>query len=107
MKVNWSRPASAPYCKSILQKNINDFAPPPGPPGVLLCNPPYGERLDDAPENLDALYYDIGSMIRRCPGWKAFVFASKDAPSKEIKLKPKRRVPLFNGKIACELLEYS
>ena len=89
------------------QKNIGDFAPPPGPAGVILCNPPYGERLDDTPENLAALYYDIGSMIRRCPGWKVFVFTSKDAPSKEIKMKPKRRVPLFNGKIACELLEYS
>jgi putative N6-adenine-specific DNA methylase len=42
---------------------------PPPETGVLLSNPPYGERLDDA--DLDELYAAIGATCRRFPGWRA------------------------------------
>ena len=42
----------------------------PGPPGVLLCNPPYGERIGEEKE-LKPLYRMLGEVVRtRCPGWR-------------------------------------
>src|SRR5262249_54058787 len=31
-------------------KDVRDFRPPPGPPGTILCNPPYGERIGEEKE---------------------------------------------------------
>jgi len=42
---------------------------PPPQSGLLLTNPPYGERLHDA--DLDGLYAAIGETCRRFPGWRA------------------------------------
>lgn len=87
-------------------KDIKDFQPPPGPPGTILCNPPYGERLGEEKE-LESLYRLIGAMIGRCPGWKAFVFTGNARLARQIGLKPIEQVHLFNGKIPCRLLEYT
>ena len=45
--------------------------------GVILCNPPYGERLD--PPDLRLLYRDLGEWCRGFPGWRAaFIVANPD-----------------------------
>ena len=54
-------------------RDVRDFQPPEGPPGVILCNPPYGERIGEE-KDLIPLYRALGEVIERCPGWKAFVF---------------------------------
>jgi putative N6-adenine-specific DNA methylase len=74
---------------------------------VLICNPPYGERLGEEKE-LKGLYAALGTMLReRCPGWRAFVFTGNPALAAEIGLKPAEQVPLYNGKIPCRLLSFS
>jgi putative N6-adenine-specific DNA methylase len=85
--------------------DIEQFFAPPGPPGILVANPPYGERLG-ADDDLRPLYRGIGDAIKRSEGWRAFVFTSRTAPWRAIGLKPKRTVPLFNGKLDCVLLEF-
>ena len=88
------------------RKDVRDFAPPAGPPGVLICNPPYGERIGEE-QDLRDLYRTLGDVLRgRCAGWKAFVFTGNPTLARHIGLKPVRRVPLYNGKIPCELLEF-
>lgn len=87
-------------------KDVRDFQPPAGPPGTLLCNPPYGERIG---EELDLryLYQTLGDVFRqRCSGWKVFVFAGNASLARWIGLTPVEHVPLFNGKIPCRLLRY-
>jgi putative N6-adenine-specific DNA methylase len=87
-------------------KDVRDFRPPEGGPGVILCNPPYGERIGEEKE-LRELYRTLGEVLReRCGRWKAFVFTSQEAPARHIGLKPSRQVPLFNGKIPCRLLQF-
>jgi putative N6-adenine-specific DNA methylase len=83
-------------------------APPegPGPRGLLLLNPPYGERIG-GPEPLGALYKELGDVLKqRYKGWEAYVFTVPGEPVKAIGLRPKRRTILFNGALECRLLHY-
>ena len=87
-------------------KDVRDFRPPAGPPGVVVCNPPYGERLGEEKE-LRGLYQTLGEVLReRCAGWSAFVFTGNARLARLIGLPVAGEVPLFNGKIPCRLLKY-
>jgi putative N6-adenine-specific DNA methylase len=87
-------------------KDVRDFRPPSGEPGVILCNPPYGERIGEEKE-LRGLYRTLGEVLReRCPGWTAFVFTGNANLARQIGLTPVEEVPLFNGKIPCRLLKF-
>jgi putative N6-adenine-specific DNA methylase len=89
------------------RRDLKDFRPPDGPPGVVICNPPYGERIGEERE-LRPLYRLMGEVFAElCSGWACFVFTSNDAPWREIKLKPAGVTPFWNGKIACRLLRYN
>jgi len=88
------------------RKDLREFRPPEGPPGVLICNPPYGERIGEDQE-LQPLYRAMGEMFAaHCRGWSCFVFTSDDAPWREIYLKRKSVTPFWNGRISCRLLRY-
>jgi putative N6-adenine-specific DNA methylase len=87
-------------------KDVRDFQRPPGPPGVILCNPPYGERVGEE-QDLEGLYRTLGEVfVQRCRGWTAFVFTGNAHLARKINLAPTQQVPLFNGKIPCRLLRY-
>jgi putative N6-adenine-specific DNA methylase len=78
----------------------------PADNGVIICNPPYGERLGDARE-LGDLYKLLGDVFKQCfKGWTAFVLTGNKELAKRIGLKAARRIPVYNGSIACTLLKY-
>jgi len=87
-------------------RDVKEFQPPAGPPGVILCNPPYGERLGEE-KDLVPLYRELGEMIDRCVGWKVFIFTGNAFLARKIDHKPLRAIEMFNGKLHCRLLEYS
>ena len=73
--------------------------------GILVTNPPYGERL--RPINLNSLYKEIGSTLKNnFQGWHAWIIGYQDEQMKEIGLKPSVKIPLNNGKLECTLREY-
>ncbi len=78
----------------------------PGPNGLLLTNPPYGERLDEL-EDLKLWYPLVGTWLKkRMAGWKAcFITADRALPG-GIGFKPSKRTPLFNGALDCRLFEF-
>jgi putative N6-adenine-specific DNA methylase len=79
---------------------------PPAPNGVLLFNPPYGERLK-GDESLENLYREIGDTLKqRWTGWTAWLLTGNLAAAKCIGLKATRRIPLWNGPLECRLLKY-
>jgi putative N6-adenine-specific DNA methylase len=87
-------------------KDVGDFNPPLGPPGVILCNPPYGERIGEEKE-LRVVYQILGDVFRtRCASWIAFVFTGNASLARQIGLRPAAKIPLFNGKIPCQLMRF-
>jgi len=84
---------------------LADLEAPEGPPGLLVANPPYGERLGEAGE-LGPLYAQLGDALkRRFPGWSAWVLSGNRALDKRIGLKAASRHPVMNGPIDCRFLE--
>jgi len=74
--------------------------------GIVIMNPPYGERIGEEAE-MEALYKTIGDTLKTSfQGYDAYVFTGNLAAAKRIGLKTSRRVPLFNGPIDCRLLKY-
>jgi len=74
--------------------------------GVIICNPPYGERLGDARE-LGDLYKMLGDIFKqRFKGWTAFILTGNKELAKRVGLKAARRMPVYNGSLPCTLLKY-
>ena len=75
-------------------------------PGVVVTNPPYGERLGE-PGQLTALYAELGDTLRRrFTGWTAYVLTGSPTLGKRIGLRATRRHILYNGAIECRLLVF-
>ncbi|WRH67047.1 MAG: THUMP domain-containing protein [Planktothrix sp. GU0601_MAG3] len=74
--------------------------------GVIICNPPYGERLGDA-EELGALYKQLGDTFKqRFKGWTAYILTGNKALGKQVGLRTARRIAVYNGALPCTLLKY-
>lgn len=72
--------------------------------GLVVVNPPYGERLGDVAA-LQTLYASLGALLRaRFTGWSACVLAGNRDLGKCLGLRAQRRYTLFNGSIECQLL---
>ena len=86
-------------------RDVSKFSPPDGPPGILICNPPYGERIGEEQE-LKGLYTTLSEVFReRCKGWTMWVFSGNAFLTRQIG-KPAQVIDLFNGKIPCRFLRY-
>lgn len=74
--------------------------------GLIVMNPPYGERLGEV-EELKPLYKLIGdSFKQRFKGWTGYVFTSNPDLAKVIGLQASRRFVLYNGALECRLLKF-
>ncbi len=74
--------------------------------GVLMCNPPYGERLG-RDSDLGAFYGLLGDVLKhRFKGWTAFVLSGNKELAKSIGLKSAQRMPVYNGTLPCQLMKY-
>ena len=101
-----ARAAGIGHLLRIEKRDVREFQPPPGPPGVIVCNPPYGERIGEERE-LVTLYRLLGEVFaQRCRGWTAHVFTGNPRLANAIALKPTKQLPLFNGKLPCRLLTF-
>ena len=73
--------------------------------GILIANPPYGERIGEQDE-LAAFYPQLGTALKRhWAGWNCFFFTADMRLPKLVGLKPSRKTPLFNGPLECRLFE--
>jgi putative N6-adenine-specific DNA methylase len=77
----------------------------PAPAGVMVANPPYGERIGSK-EELALFYPKLGSALKKnYPGWRCHFFTADMRLPKLMRLQPSRRVPLYNGALECRLFE--
>lgn len=87
----------------IERRSFSDAAPVGDRHGLLVVNPPYGERLGEATA-LIPLYGQIGTLLKeRFGGWQAAVFTGNPELGLRVGLKPARSYQLYNGPIECRL----
>jgi len=90
----------------IYQGELATFAPHPdqGQKGLVVCNPPYGERLGD-PASLLYLYQHLGERLReQCLDWEAAIFTGAPELGKRMGIRSHRQYALWNGALPCKLL---
>ena len=101
-----ARAAGVGHLIKFEQQELAQFVPPQGEPGLIICNPPYGERLGDE-KQLGGLYRSLGEiMSERCKGWRLCVFSGNQRLLGEIKLPIEKEFRLFNGRLPCRLVCY-
>ncbi len=73
-------------------------------PGLIVTNPPYGERMSD-PTTLIHLYQYLGQrLIDHFPGWQAAVFTGNPDLAKAMGVRAHKKYAFYNGTIPTELL---
>lgn len=84
---------------------LQQYAKAPATEGVLITNPPYGERI--RVEELETLYAMIGERLKHVfLGFNAYVLSYRKESFDAIGLKHTNRFFLFNGALECEMREY-
>jgi 23S rRNA G2445 N2-methylase RlmL len=94
--------------ENMIEFAVCPFAETPIPErgGIVLINPPYGERIGEE-SRLIGLYREIGDFFKqRGGGYRGYIFTGNAALGKRVGLRTKRRITFYNGEIECRLLEY-
>ena len=90
----------------IYQGELGSFEPRPdqNQKGLVISNPPYGERLGDE-ASLLYLYQNLGERLRQaCLGWEAAVFTGAPELGKRMGLRSHKQYAFWNGALPCKLL---
>jgi putative N6-adenine-specific DNA methylase len=73
--------------------------------GILITNPPYGERIGEE-EGLIKSYPEWASHLKKAyAGWRTYFLTNDLTMPKHMRLKPTKKTPLFNGALDCRLFE--
>jgi putative N6-adenine-specific DNA methylase len=74
-------------------------------PGILVTNPPYGERIQT--DDLMGLYAMLGERLKHVfTGYQAWILSCKEECFEKIGLRPNRKIKLMNGQLECEFRCY-
>ncbi len=85
----------------------NDFLSmnPPFEGGIIITNPPYGERLKA--QSVVDLYKSMGDILKqKYAGYSAWIISSSEDGFKSIGLKPSKKIELFNGALPCSFRNF-
>lgn len=91
-------------CIQVSCRNIENLTKPKHlQKGLLICNPPYGERLSEVNQLL-VTYQQLGKQVKQhCTNWRLAVLTSEPKLSKAIGLKSYRQYKVKNGALDCQL----
>ena len=96
------------------QIEAQEVKPPSDTPGIILTNPPYGERIGvrgdstiETDEQANAFFAAFSTTLKqRFAGWKVFLFSADLGLPKMLRLKESRKTPFFNGALECRLFRF-
>jgi putative N6-adenine-specific DNA methylase len=91
----------------VIEVDAKDFLElsPPFEKGIIVTNPPYGERLQT--RSISGLYKTIGDVLKqKYAGYTAWVISSSEEGFKSIGLKPAKKIELFNGSLPCSFRSF-
>ena len=77
----------------------------PSTGGLIVTNPPYGQRLLDQREARE-LYATMGKVFSHLSGFKYYIISSDEAFEKHFGKKADKKRKLYNGMIKCDLYQY-
>ena len=108
---NLERSGLDPRWIQVRQLDVLNLETAPAPTGLLLANPPYGERLDvkgrQSLTQAERFWPAFATVLKqRFAGWSVCLFTNDLEVPKLMRLKPSRRTPLFNGALECRLFRF-
>ena len=78
---------------------------PPASEGTLVTNPPYGQRIGED-EDLKEVYPVWAKHMKESfGGWNTYFLTADLEMPKDMRLKPSKKTPLYNGALECRLFE--
>ncbi|RZF30896.1 class I SAM-dependent RNA methyltransferase [Paraburkholderia sp. UYCP14C] len=117
---------------ALKQLDARDMTPPSSAPGILVANPPYGERIEVRGRNArgelregrgnrdddgfrriqeeapDSEFFQLlgNALKQRFAGWHAFILTSDRKLPGQLRLRESTKTPLFNGALECRLFRF-
>jgi putative N6-adenine-specific DNA methylase len=92
-------------CIEFEVKDINSFTTTPFDYGILITNPPYGERIGNETE-IEEIHKTIGRVFGKNPSWSNYVITSEEDFEKHYGKKCDKKRKLFNGDIKVNYYQY-
>lgn len=107
-RANLARCGADPRWVSLRQIDVLHLDAPPAPAGLVLANPPYGERLDvkgrESLTGAEHFWPAFATQLKqKFAGWSVCLFTNDLEVPRMMRLKPSKRTPLFNGALECRL----
>jgi len=91
---------------SLQVKDFEQLVPENTPQGVVVTNPPYGERL--VKDEIEVFYKMMGDQFKNnFPNFNVWLLSSNMQAIKNIGLHPDHKLTLYNGPLECKFLKYS
>lgn len=114
MTRNNLREAGVMFDIPLKQIEAQEIKPPSETPGIILTNPPYGERIgvrgdstQEEDEMISTFYSAFSKTLKqRFAGWQVFLFTADLGVPKLLRLKESRKTPFFNGALECRLFRF-
>ena len=86
--------------------DATNISAPTTEPGLIICNPPYGERMGEEAQ-IALLYEAIGAQFReKFCGWQAAVLSANAEFGRRMGIHSHKQYKISNGKLACVLLRF-
>ncbi|MBO5496814.1 MAG: class I SAM-dependent RNA methyltransferase, partial [Oscillospiraceae bacterium] len=73
--------------------------------GVIVTNPPYGERLGEK-QQAEEIYRAFGAAWSRCPNWSLYLLSSHTELERCLGAQAEKKRKLYNGMIPCNLFMF-
>lgn len=77
----------------------------PAEKGVIVCNPPYGERMMEQRE-AQRLYRALGKHLRYADNWQKFIISSEPEFEYYFGKSADKKRKLYNGRLQCNVFQY-
>ena len=88
----------------LMKKNMEDLTPPENG-GIVIINPPYGDRLEE--DDIDQVYENIGNTLKHnFQGYQCWLITDDAVALKHVGLKPSAKIPVWNGPLECRFVKF-
>jgi len=86
-------------------KDVTRIREPMCPNGILITNPPYGERIGET-EEIHKIHKKLGQVFGKDKTWSTYVITSVDSFERDFGRKADRKRKLFNGDVRVDYYQY-